>query len=401
MLQREKQPKPPAGEAVRGPRGSGLLGHDYKPRARGALAGRFLVPPFSVLNAREGDWQERKRAWLSLGIRSELGRGENLLKFSDSVLAAQSGQAWGKQAKVANPNDDSTALRRLVSPNATPARLEKAKQRLIKARVATAIPGGDTGKNSAWLFRTEEGNYATNEDEGVLTGTSIFDPVLCEIVYRWFGFEGAHVLDPFAGGSVRGIVAGELGLQYTGIDLSARQAEANEKQAEVIGTTPRPCWLVGDSRKIGSLVTSQHYDLIFSCPPYGHLEVYSDDPNDISGMSPEGFSEAYREIILESCKLLKPGRFACFVVGDYRDDAGYYCNLPGQTYAFFEEAGLKLYNQIILVTAIGSLPMRINKQFLGSRKAGNTHQYCLVFAKGQPKDFVKTWPGNLLEKEVK
>jgi hypothetical protein len=42
----------------------------------GALAARFGVPPFSVLDARQGYWQERRRAWLSLGLRSELGRGE-------------------------------------------------------------------------------------------------------------------------------------------------------------------------------------------------------------------------------------------------------------------------------------------------------------------------------------
>jgi hypothetical protein len=39
------------------------------------LAERFGIPPFSVLNAREGWWQDRKRAWIDLGIRSELGRG--------------------------------------------------------------------------------------------------------------------------------------------------------------------------------------------------------------------------------------------------------------------------------------------------------------------------------------
>jgi len=43
--------------------------------ARQTLAERFLVPPFSVLDARQGYWQERKRAWLALGIQSELGRG--------------------------------------------------------------------------------------------------------------------------------------------------------------------------------------------------------------------------------------------------------------------------------------------------------------------------------------
>jgi hypothetical protein len=42
---------------------------------RGSLADRFGAVPFSVLNAREGWWQDRKREWLSLGIQSELGRG--------------------------------------------------------------------------------------------------------------------------------------------------------------------------------------------------------------------------------------------------------------------------------------------------------------------------------------
>ena len=39
------------------------------------LSDRFIVPPFSVLDARAGYWQERKRAWLALGIKSEIGRG--------------------------------------------------------------------------------------------------------------------------------------------------------------------------------------------------------------------------------------------------------------------------------------------------------------------------------------
>jgi len=41
-----------------------------------SLADKFGIAPFSVLNAREGWWQSRKRAWLALGIKSELGRGE-------------------------------------------------------------------------------------------------------------------------------------------------------------------------------------------------------------------------------------------------------------------------------------------------------------------------------------
>lgn len=44
-------------------------------QAHKTLAERFLIPPFSVLDARQGYWQDRKRAWLALGIKSELGRG--------------------------------------------------------------------------------------------------------------------------------------------------------------------------------------------------------------------------------------------------------------------------------------------------------------------------------------
>lgn len=55
----------------------GLVGTGEKQTQGGAgsLSERFGVPPFSVLDARQGYWQERKKAWLSLGIRSELGRG--------------------------------------------------------------------------------------------------------------------------------------------------------------------------------------------------------------------------------------------------------------------------------------------------------------------------------------
>jgi hypothetical protein len=53
-----------------------LFGDAAPPDKHGSvLAETWEYPPFSVLNAREGWWQERKRQWLALGIRSELGRG--------------------------------------------------------------------------------------------------------------------------------------------------------------------------------------------------------------------------------------------------------------------------------------------------------------------------------------
>jgi len=61
--------------------------------ANKSLAERFGVPPFSVLNAREGWWQQRKHAWVALGIQSELGR--------DKGLAYDLPERWERGAKPA------------------------------------------------------------------------------------------------------------------------------------------------------------------------------------------------------------------------------------------------------------------------------------------------------------
>jgi hypothetical protein len=145
-----------------------------------------------------------------------------------------------------------------------------------------------------------------------------------------------------------------------------------------------PSWVVGDSRNMAQWVGNIEADFLFSCPPYGDLERYSDDPRDLSTMSHADFLEAYRAIIAAGVEMLRPDRFACFVVGDFRDKQGFYRNFPGQTIAAFEEAGAKLYNEAILVTAVGSLPIRVAAAFEGSRKLGKTHQNVLVFCKGSP-----------------
>lgn len=70
------------------PHGADLFGDSAEKGHGSTLGEAFLIPPFSVLNAREGWWQERKRAWLALGIQSELGRGGGAnTSFGTSDLA--------------------------------------------------------------------------------------------------------------------------------------------------------------------------------------------------------------------------------------------------------------------------------------------------------------------------
>jgi len=284
--------------------GHDLFGEVVKPKASGPVAERFTLPPFTILDARSGEWQERKRAWLSMGLRSEVGRLENSLGMSDAASLGEK-------------------------------------------------------------------------------DTSIFDPVLVELATRWFSPAGGQLVDPFAGGSVRGIVAGALGRHYWGCDLRPEQIAANQVQADDIAPSVRPVWVCGDSMDM--LAHAPAADFVFSCPPYGDLEKYSDDPRDLSAMDWHAFVAAYKRIILRAVGRMKPDSFACFVVGDFRDSKGFYRNFVSETIDGFEQAGARLYNEAILATAIGTASMRVASMFVPSRKLCKVHQNVLVFCKGDWK----------------
>lgn len=217
-----------------------------------------------------------------------------------------------------------------------------------------------------------------------VSGTSIFDPVLAELAYRWFCPPGGRILDPFAGGSVRAVVAARLERAYHGIELREEQIEANEEQ-RALCRGGDVVWQHGDSRKVLKTLPKGSYDFIFTCPPYADLEVYSEDERDLSQMEWEAFCAAYEDIIASACACLRKDRFAAIVVGDVRAKDGGYLSLPWRTIQNFENCGLRLYNQAVLVTACGSLALRVAKMFNASRKIGTTHQHFFVFCKGDPR----------------
>ena len=372
---------------------------------RATLIDRFLIPPFSVLDARQGYWQKRKKMWLELGIQSELGRGTNVAGGhmtsgapSAMEIAGGFGQRHGMSKANATPGGSLLPAMKLNGDGKTQRGGGKGR------RIAGVFGTGDADgqglceKNAPRKTQSASHDGLTvgvtcdayrREDEELTagqSGTSIFDPVICELAYRWFTPVDGSVLDPFAGGSVRGIVAARLGRTYAGIDLRAEQAQANYTQADAMGLLEQ-CgdglkWVVGDALNVCDLLPGQ-YDFVFSCPPYADLERYSDDPRDLSTMDYNQFLRAYRQIISRACSLLKDDRFACFVVGDIRDTkTGCYRNFVSDTISAFRDAGLELYNEAVLLTMVGSLPIRVGRQFDGYRKLGKTHQNVLVFLKG-------------------
>lgn len=299
------------------------------------LKDRFIVPPFSILDSKQGYWRERVNMWKSIGIKSELGRGDNL---------------------TFNP-----------------------------------------GKTS--IYEQKKTNYGKCNPESIgdkygrkVQATSIFDPVLCELAYKWFSRDSDRVIDPFAGGSVRGIVASVCGRYYTGIDLSKKQIDYNISQfkdicARYSNELPVVNWVNADSAVYTEEHSEEKYNFLLTCPPYYDLEVYSDDPADISNLSTyDEFKAIYRNILTNCVQMLEDDSFAVIVVGNIRNktDSGYY-DFAGDTVRIMQNAGAIYYNELILVNVAGTLPVRAPIQFNASRKIGKQHQNVLVFYKGNTK----------------
>ena len=327
--------------------------------AKANLAESFGTVPFSILRADDSRWRARKSLYKKLGIRSEEGR--------------KSGLAYATSA-------------------AMPPNLIQAKNDYDEAK------GGEPSTIDE--FMAEHGHET-------LATTSIFDPVLCELMYRWFlptptDDQGPgkarpfRILDPFAGGSVRGVVAALHGHEYIGIDLRTEQIDANYANAKEIfdavgAPDHQPHWISGNSLHTDQLLTdndqAQPFDLIFTCPPYGDLEVYSENPEDISTMDEADFTTDYKKITEAAAKHLAANRFAVYVVGDYRDRrSGRLIDLLGKTVQAHQEAELTYYNHFILQTPVASLIMRLRNQFNTSRKIGKRHQNVIISHNGPKAD---------------
>jgi DNA modification methylase len=228
--------------------------------------------------------------------------------------------------------------------------------------------------------------YKTDANGGdnmfaAMESSSNFDPVLAEVLCKWFGVRGGKVLDPFAGEQVKGIVCGEIGMKYTGVEIRPEQVEYNRKAAEKYGKKVK--YVAGDSMLIEQLVRERNFDFVFTSPPYYDLEVYG--KADLSALGTyTQFLKAYGQILAQTYKMLADDRFMALKVGEIRDKTtGEYRNFVADTIAIMVRMGAKYYNEIILVNSIGSLPLRAGHIMNISRKVGKRHQNVLVFYKGE------------------
>jgi DNA modification methylase len=386
-----------------------LFGVPIEPDRSGALVEKFGVPPFSVLDARQGYWKKRKQEWLAMGIAGEEGRIAPFLNESGEMFDPDTFRKAARNVEPGGGGGPNSAWIRERAGRCFGQDLMKGENPKFGTISGAPMPldrgYNYAGKENAHLTEEQQRalgvyaatNGAIQERAGGHTGTSVFDPVLCELIYKWFCPAGGHVLDPFAGESTKGIVATKLGYQYTGIELRPEQIAANQRQAAKIGVTPN--WLQGDSAQLDKLLPMEmdgcierrkEYDLIFTSPPYYDLEIYSESEKDGSAFeSYTSFIVWYCDIFMQAVRRLKWNRFAVVKIGEIRDENGWYRNFVGDNITCFTDLDLKYYNEIILVTAIGSLPLRVGQQFGQYRKIGKTHQNILVFYKGSNPDQIK------------
>lgn len=276
--------------------------------AHGKLQENFVIPPFSILDTRQGYWNDRKRYWKDLINDNGESREDTLAK----------------------------------------------------------------------------GSMMTQLNNGV----SILDPVLAEIVNKWFGLEKCNTFDCFAGDTVFGYVSSYLGNNFTGIELRQEQAELNNKRVKGFNAK----YICDDGRNVLNYIEENSQDLLFSCPPYFDLEVYSDLENDASNQDNyEDFIKIIESAFTNAIKCLKKNRFAVITVGDVRDKDGYYYNFIEDIKRIFISNEMKLYNELILIESIGTLPQRVGR-FMEHRKIGKCHQNVLVFYKGSTKEIKNIYP---------
>ncbi|MCD8295568.1 MAG: ParB/RepB/Spo0J family partition protein [Clostridia bacterium] len=312
-----------------------------------SLFDRFVVPPFSVLDTRKGYWNDRKKRWYSLigdfgESRNDIGYESLELKYKDIYTRTQEHR--------------------------------KSLGLSFKEYLEKYVPQEE--------IEREKGKKLAR-------GVSILDPVMAEIVVRWFGLKDGQAFDCFAGDSVFGFVSTSLGNSFTGIELRQEQAELNNERTADMNAR----YICDDGQNVAKYIEAESQDLFFSCPPYFDLEVYSDLPNDASNQdSYEDFLNILKNAFTASVSCLRKNRFAVVCVGDVRDKkTGFYYDFVGDVKNIFKQAGMRLYNEIILIEQTASTALRAAR-YMENRKVAKTHQHLLVFYKGDPKRIKAEFP---------
>ena len=183
-----------------------------------------------------------------------------------------------------------------------------------------------------------------------------------------FTKKGGRVMDPFLGTGSTLVACAAAQRSGTGIELVPRWAEVarDRIRAILVDGDSRLEVIEGDARKELPQMQDASFDLVVTSPPYfsildkardhkskaerkGLATKYSADPQDLGNLSnyPEFLSEL-TGIWKECRRLLKPGKYICVVVTDFRDGPRYVMFHADVAWTL-EEAGFVPKGLLVLV----------------------------------------------------
>jgi hypothetical protein len=239
------------------------------------------------------------------------------------------------------------------------------------------------------LYASRDGCWqGTNGFANVVTGhahngnASVLDPVVCEVVLRFFmPANGKSVYNPFGGGVQFGFISGSYGYKYIASEIRQNQCDANNMICSDVKTAK---WLKSNSAEY---IPEEMFDLVFCCPPYYKVEKYID----YDGVVPDGEINSFstyadfRKALFSGYKIsidhLNENCFIVIMTGDSRDNkGGYYCS-EAETELFLKECGLTIYNRIVYVESEFTR-LAHAKKTLNTRKFPKREQKIIVAFKG-------------------
>lgn len=320
---------------------------------KGNIAEDFIIFPCSVLDQSNSKWQDRKKYWIEkMNINDNINSREGKLRLGNILTYRKTYKCY---LDFKNKNNEQLSFKEFVE-KFNPPEFEEDKQK----------------------------NFAK--------GVSVFDPVLSELSCKWFSpYLGGKIFDCFAGDCFKGLVFALCGYEFTGIELRQEQVDDNInccKRFENLNLK----YICDDGQNIDKYLEKESQDLLFSCPPYFNLEVYSNLPNDASNQKDySDFLKILDNAYSKSIKILKDNRFAVIVVGNIRDKQGFYYNFINDIINIFNKNGMFLLNELILKEPVSGRRFSSRKYFK-SRKIIKIHQNILVFYKGNPKKIKEIFP---------
>lgn len=228
-------------------------------------------------------------------------------------------------------------------------------------------------------YKSSDGTEKTSSSKGL----SQFHPDLAKRIIEFWSEPGDKILDPFAG-RVRALIARAYNRNYTGYDISPKACSMlNEKlnTQKTLQTNTNITIINDDSANINY---DNEFDMVFSCPPYWNVEDYNklyeeNMAGQLSSMSNyKGFLDKLFVIVGKCYTALKPGKFAVFVVNDFRRD-GVLIDFHADVIRLFKGSGFKMHD--IVIRKVNTMVSMKIDQCVANKFMVKTHEYILVFQK--------------------